>query len=333
MKKYIQLFLLLLGLTGILAVLFFFGFKSRQITMNPHGTVGNTAGNLNNCGLFCEYNDTVYFANPADGYSLYTMTPDEKNIKKITNSEVCNILAGGEYLYYFQRSSHDDSMGSVRLSHGLIRCDLNGANPLPMTTEAVVLCQMVDNYLYLLVSQNSSPLFYKMKIDKSDKVQLANYQINPVCAESGIIYFTDTANGNHLYSLNTATDVCTELLPGNFWFPMIDDHYLYYMDAEKNYRLCRYSFLDKTTEVVTEDRIECYNVGNGYIYYQCISPKGATLKMIPTDLTGQTILAMGNFTNINMTSEYVYFQEYGQTTSLFHSALGSDTYSAVKLEP
>lgn len=333
MKKYIHFFLLLFGLIALAALLSFFGYKSRQTTMNPHGTVGNTAGNLNNCGLFCEYDDTVYFANPADGYSLYTMTPDEKNIKKITDSEVCNILAGGQYIYYFQRSSHDESMGNVRLSHGLFRCDLDGSHPLTMTTETVVLSQMVNNYLYILIAKNSGPEFYKMKIDKSDKVQLANYQINPVCAKGGIIYYADSINGNHLYTLNTSTDVSTEFLQGNLWFPCIDDNYVYYMDAENNYRLCRYSLSDKTTEVVTEDRIECYNVGNGYIYYQCISPEGPMLKMLRTDLTGQATLAMGNYTNINMTSEYVYFQEFGQATSLYHSPLGSNTYSAMWDKP
>lgn len=332
MKKYIHFFLLLFGLIGLAALLSFWGYKSRQTTMNPHGTVGNTAGNLNNSGLFCEYDDTVYFANPADGYSLYTMTPDEQNIKKITDSEVCNILAGGEYIYYFQRSSHDESMGNVRLSHGFFRCDLDGSHPLTITTETVVLGQMVNNYLYLLISKNSSPEFYKIKIDKSDKVQLANYQINPVCAKGGIIYYTNNTD-HHLYTLNTATDVSTELLQGNLWFPIIDENYVYYMDAENDYRLCRYLLTEKTTEVVTEERIECYNVGNGYIYYQCNSPDGTALKMMRTDLTGQTVLAKGNYTNINLTSEYVYFQEFGQATSLYHSPLGSNSYSSMWSNP
>lgn len=38
-------------------------------------TVGNTAGNLNNSGYFCEYDGTVYFANAYDSNTLYSMDP------------------------------------------------------------------------------------------------------------------------------------------------------------------------------------------------------------------------------------------------------------------
>ena len=41
---------------------------SQRIVMNPEGTVGNTAGNLNNDGRFCEYDGTVYFLNSFDAH-------------------------------------------------------------------------------------------------------------------------------------------------------------------------------------------------------------------------------------------------------------------------
>ena len=43
---------LLAGIAAILAL-------SQRVRMNPDGTVGNTAGNLNNDGRFCEYDGTV----------------------------------------------------------------------------------------------------------------------------------------------------------------------------------------------------------------------------------------------------------------------------------
>ena len=45
----------------IIAALIYAVFFHGKIEMNPEGTVGNTAGNLNNGGLFCEYEDVVYF--------------------------------------------------------------------------------------------------------------------------------------------------------------------------------------------------------------------------------------------------------------------------------
>ena len=52
-------------LIGIFAILIFvtlivLAILSRHVTMNPPGTIGNTAGNINNEGLFCEYKDSHY---------------------------------------------------------------------------------------------------------------------------------------------------------------------------------------------------------------------------------------------------------------------------------
>ncbi len=333
MKKYIRFFLLLTVLLAIFIFLSLLGYQTRQTAENPHGTIGNTAGNLNNSGLFCEYNGTVYFANPADGYSLYTMTSDEQDIQKITNAQICNILAGGEHIYYFQKSSHDESMGNVRISHGFFRCDLDGSHSVTMTTETIVLAQMVNSHLYMLAAKDEGPVFYKMKIDKSDKVALANYHVNPVCVRGGIIYYTGNVNDHHLYTLNSMTDVSNELLTGNIWLPVTDENYVYFLDADKNYRLCRYSIEADTIEIMTEDRVDCYNIGNGYIYYQCNSQTEPALKMMRTDGTGLTTLAYGNYTHINMTSKYVYFQEFGEENSLYHSLIGDTSYSSMWSNP
>lgn len=329
MKQNIKGFILLIVLIALTGLLAFGGYHSRQVTPNPSGTVGNTGGNLNNAGLFCEYNDIVYFANPKDGYSLYTMTVDEQNITKLTDSEVCNILAGGKYIYYFQKSSHDESMGNVRISRAFFRCDLDGGHATSLTSDTIVCGQLVDNYLYLLTAQNGNPLFYKMKIDKSEKIVLADYVINPASAQGGHIYYNGTVGNHFLYSLNTVTEVPSELWQGNIWYPIADGDYVYFMDVENNYRLCRYILSEKNVEVLTEDRVECFNIGNGYIYYQCNSSTAPALKMMRTDGTGLTVIAEGNYTNINMTSKYVYFQEFGKPTSLYHSEIGTYTYSSM----
>ena len=51
------------GILVICIFLFILAIFSDYIPMNPEGTVGNTAGNLNNGGLFCEYDGKVYFSN------------------------------------------------------------------------------------------------------------------------------------------------------------------------------------------------------------------------------------------------------------------------------
>ena len=63
-----------------------FAIVGDRIPDNPPETVGNTAGNLNNSGYFCEYDGKVYFANVYDSDTLYSMDPSEQDIKKLGNA-------------------------------------------------------------------------------------------------------------------------------------------------------------------------------------------------------------------------------------------------------
>ncbi len=59
----------------ILAAIFVIMILGNRIPMNEDSAVGNTPGNLNNGGYFCEADGVVYFANAYDNYALYSMTP------------------------------------------------------------------------------------------------------------------------------------------------------------------------------------------------------------------------------------------------------------------
>ena len=47
-----------------------------KMKMNPDDAIGNTAGNLNNDGLFCEIGDKIYFSNLYDGGALFAVLVD-----------------------------------------------------------------------------------------------------------------------------------------------------------------------------------------------------------------------------------------------------------------
>ena len=60
-KKQTTIIFIIVALVAVLiGVLSFF---SNRVASVPKGTIGNTGGNLNNRGLFCEYNGKVYFSN------------------------------------------------------------------------------------------------------------------------------------------------------------------------------------------------------------------------------------------------------------------------------
>lgn len=317
---------LIVLVSGVLAVIL---FLSQRVTMNPAGTVGNTGGNLNNGGLFCEYNGKVYFANSLDGGSLCVMDPDEGNVRRLKAANTRNILAGGDYLYYYQQgSSHSDStaLGQLPGVLSLVRCKLNGSGGASLTTDFLITGQLVDNYLYLLTTSSGAVSFYKLKIDGSAKVELADYEINPACAADGVIYYNGTDSNHYLYALHTANDTVSEVWRGNLWYPVLQGDYVYYLDVANNYRLCRYSISEDVIQILTEDRVDCFNVGNGYVYYQKNSATQPQLRYMAAEGGESYVLAEGNYTAINMTSRYVYFREFNGSAT-YHAPLGSSSYS------
>ena len=330
MNKKLKSTLIIVLIVAVLAGLAVIIYFTQRVTMNPDGTVGNTAGNLNNSGLFCEYNGTVYFSNAADGGSLCAMDPNEGNVRRLNSLKVRNILAGGDYLYFYQQGATSASTTVFNQLPGIRsfeRCKLNGSGETSLTSDSVVTAQLVNNYLYVLANANNHVSFYKLKIDKSEQVELADYIINPACAIDGIIYYNGTGSNHYLYALNTDTDISNEFWRGNLWYPIRNGDYVYYLDVANDYRLCRYSISMDVIQVLTEDRVDCFNVGSGLIYYQKNSADEPQLKFMTIDGGESYVLAQGNYTNINMTSQYVYFQAFGDDTTIFHAPLGSTGYS------
>jgi hypothetical protein len=117
------------------------------------------------------------------------------------------------------------------------------------------------------------------------------------------------------------------VLDKNVWFPCIANGYVYYLDIDNNYRLCRYHLSSATEEVLTEDRVDAFNVCDSYIYYQKNSADAPALMRISTDGSNPEVVAEGNYQNINITSQYVYFQDFSSDTPVYHTP----TYGSINV--
>ncbi|MDE6740055.1 MAG: DUF5050 domain-containing protein [Lachnospiraceae bacterium] len=303
-----------------------------HVALNDEATVGNTAGNLNNNGYFCEHDGRVYFANAYDNYSLYSMNPDETDVKKLRGGSSSHICAGGKYLYYaVENQSGGSDLGSVRGAYGIYRCQLNGKNATGMDRCHVDTMQLCGNYLYYSkLDPKSSMSLEKIKIDKKDKATVSpDAIINPASYVNGAIYYCGTGQGqeHYLYALNTANDTSSVVWQGNLWNPIYQNGYVYFMDIGNNYRLCRYSMNAGVVEVLTNERLDLFNVYGDYIYYQTNSKTEPALKRISIGGGAPEIVREGIYQNINITSEYVYFNAFGESTPVYKTS----TYGPVNV--
>lgn len=320
MKKKTRNLLILLLLILVLIVLVLVGVFSERTPMNPDGTIGNTAGNLNNRGLFCEKNGTVYFSNPYDNGALYSMSADETNFKKLGSAPVELLSCGGKFLYYFQTSANGSAgLGYVRTRSGIYRSNLHGKKTVCFTTDTVYSMQLVNNYLYYTTVDTAGPHFYKQKINKSKPQLLYDFALNPACVSGSAIYYNGTQDDHALYALNTANDALEAVWEGNLWNPIVNGDYVYYMDVSANYRLCRYSLSGNTVEILTEDRVDLYNMTDTHIYYQKNSSTAPCLMRMNLDGSNPEVVAEGIYSDINVTSRYVYFHGFGSTVPAYRT--------------
>lgn len=292
-----------------------------KIPSNDISLTGNTGGNLNNHGLFAESDGVVYFSNAYDGGRLYSMNADESDLKQLTTSAANSINVGGKYLYYYLDSSAGGTgLGYVVRTFGIYRSRLDGSNTKCLDRQASITMQLVGDYLYYQRYNNTDyTKFYKIKTDKSEQTLVSDEIINPAACHNGIIYFNGTGKDHYLYALDTRNDSITTIYEGNLWYPVYAQDYIYFMDVSSNYSLCRYSLSSGTVETLTTDRLDTYNVGSNYIYYQRSSETSPALMRMGLDGSNPEVVAEGVYTDINLTSYYAYFHPYGASTPIYHT--------------
>jgi hypothetical protein len=328
MSKRIRIILILLPVATIISIIFVWIYLANRIQVNPATTVGNVAGNLHNSGLFCEYDGTVYFSNAFDHGSLYAMDPNESNIRKLADVEITNILAAGNRLYYYQPSQAGAAgFGFINSPESFISSFLDGSNRSELMRTPVTSAQLIGNYVYLYNMGAMSPTLYRVKTNGSEDKELASAYMDPTCVSGTSFYYGDMEDHFALYAYDTQSGNTRPVTSAiTVYNPIIEGDYIYYMDVTNDYRLCRFSVSTEAVDVLTGDRVDCFNIAGNYIYYQKNSPDNPALMMMNIDGSNPQILAAGNFTAINVTSSYVYFQAFGFPEVTYHAHLGYAGY-------
>lgn len=323
MKKNRKLIILPIIIIAVLAIiaLAILSKIMRRIPSNDISVTGNTAGNLNNHGRFCEQDGKIYFSNAYDNGCLYSMDLNESNMTKLVEGNVSLINAGGNFIYYYLNTSKSGTgFGYVLPIQGIYRIKKNGKDSACLVRDGCTAMQLVGDYIYYERYNNEEySKFHKVKTDKSEDVLLSNDIINPSACNNGIIYFNGQSRDHYLYALDTRNDSISTVYQGDLWFPVYKDGYIYYMDVSSKYRLCRYSLSGNTVEILTNDRVDGFNVGNFYIYYQKNDRERPALMRMALDGSNPEIVAEGNFENISITSYYTYFNEFGLDTPVYRT--------------
>lgn len=307
----------------IIGVACIFAFRSRNITPNPPGTIGNTSGNLQNGGYFCDGGDKIFFANAYDGYSLYSMNPDESGVVKLSNAVTSNINAGGDFVFYYQSaSSSSHSISNLFRINGVYRARKDGKKAFCLQRVVSPAMALFDNtVLYQLYDTEGAGKISlcRTDIDKKNEATVSDQLIDPYSIVNGTLYYAGQGSERYLYAMNLQTGTSQTVYKGDVYHPQAKGDWVYFMDIIKDYHVYRYSLSTGDIQEVTTERVDTYNVADNYIYYQTATGQNPALKRCKLDGSEEETVAAGVFQNINITSNYVYFNAFDNPTPVYHT--------------
>lgn len=294
---------------------------------NSAAALGNTPGNLNNSGLFCEYGGKVYFSNPLDKGRLYVMNPDETGVKKLDDDTVYSINVYGNYIYYAKNNARVDNGSNFGFlnqgSSGLCRVTLAGKQKAHLDIDPSMKAALVGNYVYYLhYDEKEATTLYSVKIDGKEKGQVDKLPYNTAGVAPQAIYFNGLDGDHNVYRMTVPGNGKSLVYEGNCWNCVEQGGELYFMDCDNGYALTKVNPATREKKILADERVELYNIAGNYIYYQNNAGDNSALCRVRIDGTGREELMRGTFTNINVTSRYVYFQKFGQETPVYKVAVG-----------
>ncbi len=184
---------------------------------------------------------------------------------------------------------------------------------------------MIGNYIYYIrYSTETASNLYRVKIDGTEQEQVDTNPYFTCSANGQYLYYNGIESDHNIYQYDTTTAISQAICLGNFWMPSADNDNIYFLDCERNYSLIKLARSAAPVQLV-DDRIEYYNVSGDTIYFQRNNlEEDAALCSVNTDGSNYRVIMEGNFTNINVTSQNLYFSKVGAEDVIYQTPLNGN---------
>lgn len=323
-KVIITLFVLT---AAVIAVLF---ISNRGRTyFNDEEELGNTTGNIYNGGLFCENDGRIYFSNDNDDGSLYVMNSDCTNIKKVHVDKAAYINADENYIYYLRaNNTRENSSGGILMFNntGMYRINQNGSNLKSISNNPGSYLTLKGNFVYYQNYDVENGLFlYRKQIDSKMERLLLEEAVIPATVMDNKVYYAGFTKDHNINSLDLSSFTTTTEFEGDFAYPIFFGDYIYYLDLSNNYSINRMNRDGSNAEMLVEERCSTYNITNTgkFLYYQVDDQKNSKLCRLNLETMETEILLEGNYKQIHVTEQYVFFKDFNNENTYIISADGN----------
>lgn len=314
MKKSVKISIIIAIIVIIILSVFLIHRYFNRTKYNEDFVYGTTAGNFYNGGMFCEANGYVYFSNPYDNFKLYRMTPSGTQAEKLSDDSACFINADSNYIYFARAGAGESTDFSFLQfnTNSLCRIPANGGNTLILDPAPTLYAILAKNDIYYIhYDSESASTLYKVGIDGVDAKKVTSEPLLLSPGQQETLCYAGVTTHHNIGLWDTQTDTGTEIYQGVCYLPIDTADYIYFLNAEEDYILCRYDKASSTVTTLVDARIDCYNLTDEYIYYQKNDGDNSALCRISLDGTSsEEVIMTGIYSNIHTTSQYVYFTSF-----------------------
>lgn len=316
--KRIFIFLVIITAVALGSLWFFTHDKTFE---NGEDEIGNTTGNIYNGGLFSEQEGKIYFSNTNDDGSLYRTDVNLVNFEKIHNDKAVFINVDENYIYYVRaNNTRENNSNNVLMYNntGMYRINQNGTGLKSISYNPGAYLTLKGNRIYYQkYDVDNGLLLYQNAIDLSKEKLLLKDAVIPASIMNGQLYYAGFSNDHNLNAIDLSSYNAKKILEGNFLYPIFQNNYLYYINIDDNYKIYRSNVDGSDPTLLVDDRCSTYNITNSgkYLYYQIDNGESNRIGRINLETLESETLLDGNFKQIHVTSNYVFFKDFEDTTT------------------
>jgi len=260
-------------------------------------SLGNTLGNIINCGYAALKGEWIYYQNLNDGCKLYKIKTDGTACIKVCDDKAAFINITGAWIYY---TNIDDGKKIYKIrTDGIGRVKFNNDYCWRVIIEG--------DWIYY--SGFYTAIIYKMKIDGTQMQKIGDEKGDFLNVANDFIYFIK--NRNELCKIKTDGTGSRKISNGKFISIIAAGNFIYFINTDDANKLYKIQTDGKNICKICDDSGDSINIAGDWIYYTNKSDSGKLYK-IKTDGTSRQKLNDVSSSNINIAGIWIYFQNNDQ---------------------
>ena len=139
------------------------------------------------------------------------------------------------------------------------------------------------------------------------------------------LYYTGYSADHNINSINLSDYNQHMVYQGNYYYPIFMNEYIYYLNLDDNYNIYRMNSDGSNPVPMIKDRVSTYNITNDgrSLIYQVDDQKNNRICLYNLDTLTERTLMEGNYKQIHVTDQYVFFKDFDNTNTYVFSTSGA----------